>query len=280
MTTSVKAGASAWTGPADAGTEPSPGDWQRVLDARRTGTLMLTAPWSALFGPLIAEPRSARVIAQLGQSLDGRIATPTGSSHYINGPAALVHLHRLRALVDAVVVGIGTVVADDPALTVRHVEGPSPCRVVIDPRGRIPPDARLLIDDGCRRIVVTLPGTTLALAPGVEQLRVPAGRDGRLAPAAIVAALAALGLRRLLIEGGAMTVSGFLDAGCLDRLHLAVAPLIIGSGPVGLTLAPIDRLDAALRPPARCYALGADLLWDVDLSGLKASPGGTANRST
>src|SRR2546430_15216721 len=84
----------------------------------------------------------------------GRIATVTGHSKYINGPAGLAHLHRLRALVDGVLVGIGTAVADDPQLTVRRVAGPSPARIVLDPRGRLPPDARVLTADGTRRIVV------------------------------------------------------------------------------------------------------------------------------
>ena len=74
------------------------------------------------------------VVGQIGQSLDGRIATPKGHSHYVNGDDGLAHLHRLRALVDAVVVGIGTVLADDPQLTVRRVSGPHPARVVIDPQ--------------------------------------------------------------------------------------------------------------------------------------------------
>ena len=73
-------------------------------------------------------------VGQIGQSLDGRIATPTGHSHYINGPAGLDHLHRLRALVDAVLVGVGTAIADDPQLTVRRVAGPNPARVVLDPK--------------------------------------------------------------------------------------------------------------------------------------------------
>src|ERR1700722_4202831 len=89
----------------------------------------------------------AFVIGQLGQSLDGRIATPTGHSKYISGPEALRHLHQLRALVDAVVVGVQTVIADDPQLTVRHVEGRNPARVVIDPNGRLPPNARMLSDN-------------------------------------------------------------------------------------------------------------------------------------
>ena len=84
------------------------------------------------------------VVGQCGQSIDARIATPTGHSHYINGEAGLVHLHRLRALVDAVVVGVGTAIKDDPLLTVRRVEGPSPARVIVDPSGRLPPGARVL----------------------------------------------------------------------------------------------------------------------------------------
>src|SRR5215475_11045638 len=108
-------------------------------------------PWS-LYAP-IASSRAV-VVGQLGQSLDGRIATPTGHSHYVNGPAAIRHLHRLRALVDAAIVGIGTVLADDPRLTVREIAGPSPARVVIDPNGRLPAGARLLADDGVPRFVV------------------------------------------------------------------------------------------------------------------------------
>jgi len=235
-------------------------------------------PWRAVFGPLLE--RASLVVGQLGQSLDGRIATPTGASHYINGPEAIVHLHRLRAMVDAVLVGVGTAAADDPALTVRHVEGPSPCRVVIDPGGRLSPAARLLADDGRRRIVVTRPDASPALPAGVERLHVEPDGDGGLPPARIVEALARLGLARLLVEGGAFTVSRFLHAGCLDRLHVAVAPLIIGSGPTGIALPPIDRLDEALRPPARCHPLGGDVLWDVDLAALRPSARGVAHRST
>ncbi|MCA1771348.1 MAG: RibD family protein [Halomonas sp.] len=83
------------------------------------------------------------VVAQLGQSLDGRIATLSGHSHYINGRASLTHLHRLRGLADAVVIGAGTADADDPQLNVRHVSGAHPTRVVLDPRGRVPMDRQV-----------------------------------------------------------------------------------------------------------------------------------------
>jgi riboflavin-specific deaminase-like protein len=253
--------------------------WEHVLAARRTGRIEAAAgeDWQHLFGPLVAAPAGPLVIGQLGQSIDGRIATPSGHSHYVNGPAAIVHLHRLRALVDAVVVGVGTAIADDPALTVRHVAGASPARVVLDPRWRIPASARLLADDGCRRILIGAAGAAppRTLPPGVECVALEAGIDGRIPPAKIVDALAASGLRRLLIEGGATTISAFLAAGCLHRLHVAIAPLVIGSGPPGLALPPIDRLDEALRPRARCYRLGADMLWDLGFD----STGSLANRS-
>ncbi|MGB8140872.1 MAG: dihydrofolate reductase family protein, partial [Pseudolabrys sp.] len=98
------------------------------------------------------------VVGQIGQSLDGRIATETGHSKYINGPAGLAHLHRLRALVDGVVVGVGTAIADDPQLTVRRVSGPQPVRVVIDPKGRLSTDARIFAADGVRRLLIVAQG--------------------------------------------------------------------------------------------------------------------------
>ncbi len=207
------------------------------------------------------------VVAQLGQSLDGRIATPTGESRWINKQAALVHVHRVRAAVDAVVVGIGTVVADDPMLNVRHVEGRNPARVVIDPNGRLPGDARLLADDGCRRVVVRSKAGTVP--KGVEVIEVAAGADG-LDPVAVVAALARAGLEKLLIEGGATTVSRFVDARAVDRLHVLVAPVILGSGKAGLSLKPIARLAEALRPSAAIHVLeDGDVLFDCDLRSIR-----------
>ena len=200
-----------------------------------------------------------RVVGQLGQSLDGRTATATGHSHYVNGPEAIRHLHRLRALADAVIVGVGTVIADDPRLTVRHVPGPNPARVVIDPNGRLPVDAKVLADDGVPRLVVQ--ATDRPRPPGVVAITA-AERDGRLDPHDIVRALYARGLRRLLVEGGGRTVSAFLSAGALDRLHIAVAPLVIGSGPTGIALPPIDRLEDALRPRVTIHRLGDDVLFD------------------
>ncbi|MFV0280191.1 MAG: RibD family protein [Rhodoblastus sp.] len=201
--------------------------------------------------------------AQLGQSLDGRIATISGESRYINGKAGLDHLHRLRAAVDAVVVGAGTIAADDPQLTVRLVEGRSPARIVIDPGGRVCGAGRWLADDGVARIIVS--AAQRAAPAGVETIVLPA-RDKRIAPSAIVAALFSRGYRRLLIEGGARTISAFIDAGAVDRLHLIFGCTIIGSGHAGLQLRPLERLADALRPTTEVYRLGArDVLFDCCL---------------
>ena len=198
-----------------------------------------------LYAP-IAEGSAEKsfVLGQLGQSLDGRIATATGHSHYINGPEAIDHLHRLRALVDAVVVGIGTVLADDPQLTVRRVPGPHPARVVIDPNARLPRDARLLA--GGRRAGLSSCKADSGRCPDAQRRSSCRCTKAASIPADIVAALAERGFKRLLIEGGAKTLSAFLAAGALDRLHLCVAPLVIGAGPIGLDLPPIDRLEEAL----------------------------------
>ena len=203
------------------------------------------------------------VIAQLGQSLDGRIATPTGVSKYINGTIALDFLHHLRARVDAVVVGVGTVVADDPLLTVRRVPGRNPVRVIIDPKGRVPLNSKCLCSDGAPTYVIRL--TPNCDPSPCETLQLP-GKDGGIDPLAIVSALAQRGFSRLLIEGGAGTVSRFIAAGAVDRLYLLVAPMLIGSGKPGLELPPIDQLDDALRPTTRCYSLeGGDVLFECDL---------------
>ena len=257
----------------------SPDPWEDFVTLFRKGQQPLPQTWADLFGPL----RSGKVddlvvVGQLGQSLDGRIATETGHSKYINGPAGLEHLHRLRALVDAVVVGVGTAVADNPQLTVRRVAGPHPVRVVIDPSGRLCDDARLFAENGVRRLVVTARGSGCVPPRGVETIVLPA-IGGHIAPAAILGALAGCGLRRILIEGGANTVSRFLVAGCLDRLHVTVAPIILGGGGPGLILPPLERADDAQRMPMQVYRVGDDALFDCDLSAQRVALG-TAKKST
>jgi diaminohydroxyphosphoribosylaminopyrimidine deaminase/5-amino-6-(5-phosphoribosylamino)uracil reductase len=253
--------------------------WAPVPETFRNADGSLPQPWEDIFGPLRQGVIDDLVlVGQCGQSIDARTATLTGHSHYINGEAGLAHLHRLRALVDAVVIGVGTAIADDPLLTVRRVEGPNPARVIVDPNGRLPLTARVLADDGIRRLVVTTADTPAQLPAGVEVVPVAAD-NGQLVPAAIIAALAARGFRRILIEGGADTVSRFLAARCLDRLHILIAPIILGTGRSSLTLPPIERVEEAMRAPMRAYSLGGDVLLDCDLSAQRV-PIGRAKMST
>ncbi|HZP77950.1 MAG TPA: RibD family protein [Pseudolabrys sp.] len=245
-------------------TSGSADGWGPIPQAFRSSTTPLPAPWEALFGPLRAGG-AGMVIGQIGQSIDGRIAPPAGHPEkYINGPAGLEHLHRLRALVDAVAVGVGTVIADDPQLTVRRVSGPQPARVVIDPRGRAPAGAKVFTDDGVRRILVTAQGAQAAVPAGVEVIALPA-TDGRLAPAAIRRSLAERGLQRVLLEGGAETLSRFIAAQCLDRLHIVVAPIILGAGPCAFNLETLTASGALVRTRMRAHALGDETLFDCDL---------------
>lgn len=239
-------------------------DGVAVLRLRHDGSWEPMVPIDAaarhlldVYLPLVA--RSRLTIAQLGQSLDGRIATESGHSRYVTGPDDIRHLHRLRALVDAVVVGPGTVAADDPRLTVREVSGPQPVRVVLDPRNRLSGDYHLFRDRDAPTLLFR--GDETAPPPGVEVVREPV-TGGEFDPDAVLRRLAARGLRRVLVEGGGRTVSRFLAAGVLDRLHVTVAPLVIGSGRPGLMLPPIGTMDEALRPECRHFSLGHDILFD------------------
>ncbi|MGY6553110.1 MAG: RibD family protein [Wenzhouxiangella sp.] len=249
--------------------------WEQILAARRTGDAGvsersgLAADERLLFDVLLplALHRGRLAIGQLGQSLDGRIATDSGDSWYINGPSARAHLHRLRALVDAVLVGAGTAEEDRPQLSVRHVSGPDPVPVVLDPRGRVPMQGPLFEREPGAVPVLHLVGAGLDLPPapqGVERVGLALGPSGAC-PRQVLDLLASRGLQRVLIEGGGVTVSRFLAADALDYLHLLIAPLIIGSGRPGLQLEPIRRLAEARRPPMRSFALGDELLVELDL---------------
>lgn len=210
------------------------------------------------------------IVAQLGQSLDGRIATRTGDSRYIGAEPSLIHLHRIRAHVDAVLVGIGTVLADDPQLNVRRCEGKNPTRIVLDARGTLPQAAKCLSgEDGARRVVFRPEGARFAPLPaGVEIVPLPVNALGHFDLVRIAQELTHLGFEKVLIEGGARIISQAIDAKIVDRLHLMISSVVIGSGQVGLDLKPIDVLKDALRPAVTVTPLGqGDVLFDCDFSG-------------
>jgi riboflavin-specific deaminase-like protein len=206
-------------------------------------------------------------VAHLGQSLDGRIATETGASCYVTGPDNITHLHRMRALADAIVVGTGTVRNDDPRLTTRRVPGTNPVRVIIDPGFRLAEHYNVFQDGAAATLLlcdpVRVPGSP-ARHGQAEVVGVPSDH-GYLRPTAIVRALRERNLRRIFVEGGGITVSRFLQDRVLDGLQIAVAPLIIGSGLPSITLPVIADLTKAMRPHCRVIKMGADVLFDCKL---------------
>ena len=265
------------TGPASA---HAPLAWRAATGWQLNGPIgARSAALFDLYKPLLdarSTPAAAWTVAQMGQSLDGFVATATGDSYYVNGAHSLLHLHRLRALCDAVVVGAGTVAIDNPQLTTRRVPGPQPVRVVMDPAARLDGLSRVFRDGQAPTLWVcdshhaAQARSRLGQAPGRAEV---VGVDGLLAtdatgayhPQRAVAALAERGLRLLFVEGGGITVSRFFTAGALDRLHLVVAPVLIGSGRRGLQAPAHAVMADCPRPKARTLALGPDMLWDLEL---------------
>ena len=207
-------------------------------------------------------------VGHLGQSLDGFIATHAGDSQYVTGEENIKHLHRMRALSDAVVVGAGTVAADDPQLTTRHVSGPSPVRVVLDPTRRLADHYRVFNDESADTLYVCAKSLARegethfgrALVVAVDD------RGDGIDVTAVQRVLRARGCHRIFVEGGGVTVSMFLEAELLDRLHIAIAPLLIGDGRPAIRLAPRMALSDCHRPRYRVFRMGADVLFDCDLT--------------
>ena len=207
------------------------------------------------------------VTLKLATSLDGRIATAGGESRWITGPQARAQVHRLRALHDAVVVGIETALADDPELTVRLDDhsGPQPARVVLDSRQRLPAECRLA------RTAREIPTLVVAVEPpqarlidlGVVVVQVEEVGDGRPEPKAVVRALADRGLGRLFVEGGGQVAASFLRGGLVDRLEWFRAPMLLGGeGRPGVGALAVQALaDAPRFRRISSEPLGEDL-WE------------------
>ena len=136
--------------------------------------------------------------------------------------------------------------------------------MIIDPNGRANPDLQALDDGDAPTLIVTVPGARILGNDACDTIQLEP-EDGVIPPAAILSSLRARGLRTVLVEGGAVTLSRFLEAGLIDRFHIMVAPLILGSGYSGVRLPPISRVSDGVRPAVRTYQLGADMLFDCDL---------------
>lgn len=192
-------------------------------------------------GELLGEivPRAARpyTVLKYAQSLDGRIATATGDSKWISGEPERMISHALRARCDGIVVGVGTVLNDDPELTVRMVPGASPLRIVLDSTLRIPIEARVLDGAAATMVITTGRADTAKLellrARNVGVRVVGAGPGGVSLDQALKV-LRDAGLRSVLVEGGARVITTFLAARVVDRLVVGLAPLVLGRGIEGV----------------------------------------------
>jgi riboflavin-specific deaminase-like protein len=211
-----------------------------------------------------AHARRPLTVGHIGQSLDGYVATPTGDSYYVTGPANILHLHRMRALCDAVIVGRGTVLADNPQLTTRLATGTNPLRVILDPSLRLDGTQTAFCDGAAPTLRACL--ATRAGPHGSVSHLVVAELAGRLDLADLLRQLHARGCVRVFVEGGGITVSAFLQAGLLDRLQIATAALLIGEGRPALRLLPSETLAQCLRPDARVFRMGQDIFYDCDLT--------------
>jgi 3,4-dihydroxy 2-butanone 4-phosphate synthase / GTP cyclohydrolase II len=162
------------------------------------------------------------------------------------------------------------VAADNPQLTTRAVPGPSPVRVIIDPAGRIPRQARVLTDGSAKTLWCVAFGSAspAELAPHVEVVSLAAD-DGRFEPQAVLDMLRNRGLGRVLVEGGGRTVSDFLAASVLDRLYLTTAPILVGDGVPGVRFAGADLIGDALTASVRRFSLGRDLCTVFDFAALR-----------
>jgi riboflavin-specific deaminase-like protein len=223
--------------------------------------------------------RRPLVTIKIAQTLDGRIATRTGQSQWITSEGARALAHELRATHDAVLVGIGTVLHDNPRLTVRMVDGPDPLRVVADTRLRIPLTCYLLAEQPERTICLTAPGAS------AERVRAIEGRGARVVYGVTDQAgldledglcrLGQLGIRSVMVEGGSGIVTSLLRARLVDRLVVCIAPMILGAGLDAVGDLGLQDLAKALRFQATSIRqLGPDIVFDGQVDhGAGAAPG-------
>ena len=208
------------------------------------------------------------VTAKFAMSLDGKIATRTGDSRWITGPEARRYAHVLRATHDAIMVGINTVLADDPRLTARHDEGTAlseqPLRIVVDSRGRTPDDARLLDEPGQTIVAVARADSSKRsrlLDRGVDVEELPA-EDGLVDLSALLGRLGRREITSVLVEGGGALLGSLFDLRLVDKVVAFVAPAIVGGSgaPAPVAGAGVERIAEAVRlSRVETQQLGPDL---------------------
>lgn len=204
------------------------------------------------------------------QTIDGQIATVTGHSRWISSSASRAFAHRLRRCHDAILVGVGTVLQDDPELTVRHVRGRNPLRIIVDSRLRLPLEARVLQNqEAARTMVVTtnraLPEKIAQFAElGIETLLIDEDGSGHVDLKKLLGELGKRQIASLLVEGGAAIATSFLKEKSVDRLVTIIAPKILGAGVAAVgDLGKKNMEEALLFTFRKVYRRGGDVIIDA-----------------
>ncbi len=207
------------------------------------------------------------VTLKYAQTLDGKIAALNGDSRWISGPSSLRLAHRLRSWHDAVMVGVNTIIRDDPLLTVRLVKGKTPLKIVLDSRLRTPPTARIVKGRSARSTILAV--TTKAGRRRIEKLQsagaqiwtIEADSSGCVDLRRLLRKLGRSGIRSILVEGGSKVIFSFLRDRLADQLLVAVAPKIMGTGlPSVKAVAPPGVLGPIELSTLKCFSAGEDLI--------------------
>ena len=200
------------------------------------------------------------VIAQIGQSIDGRIALNNGNSHYINNPKSIIYLHCLRSISDAIIVGSNTIKKDDPLLTTRKIKGTNPKRIIID--GSLSLNNKYKIfNDGNENIIFTKSNKNIRLNNSTI-IRLKEKNFTKN----LITQIKKLKYKNILVEGGSKTISELINNKYIDILQFMIAPILIGSGINSLNLKEISNLNKAIRPKYNFNELENEIIVNLFLN--------------
>ena len=200
------------------------------------------------------------LFGQIGQSLDGKIALNNGNSHYINEKDSITYLHCLRSISDAVLVGVNTIIKDNPLLTTRKVTGSNPIRIIIDPSLKLTNKYKIFKDNNTN-IIFTNTSSKKKLKNSII-ITFPKKNFTKN----IYKYLKSMSLNNILIEGGPTTLSKFIDLNLLNIMQFIISPTLIGSGIDSLKLKPITNLNKAIRVKNTISKLGKEIIVTLDFN--------------
>ncbi|NQU95088.1 MAG: bifunctional diaminohydroxyphosphoribosylaminopyrimidine deaminase/5-amino-6-(5-phosphoribosylamino)uracil reductase RibD [Candidatus Omnitrophica bacterium] len=212
------------------------------------------------------------ITLKFAQTLDGRIAARDGSSKWISGPGSLKLTHKLRARNDAILIGVGTVLQDNPSLTVRLAKGKNPTRIIIDPKLRTPYTSRVIKNTKIAKTIIV----TARKAPkvkvaqfrqkGVEFVFLPLSKRGYIDLEKIISILYKKGIKSMLVEGGGRIITSFMKKGLVDKLIAIISPKILGKGKDAVGDLGIGNIKWALKLRIKSAKhLGKDIVYTAFL---------------